>query len=49
MALLFVIGVGVGLSKDNDGIGGVANISIMANDNNIIKHRICYNYYAGNC
>lgn len=45
MALLFVIGVGVGLSKDNDGTGGVAAF----NDNNIIKHRICYNYYAGNC
>ena len=27
MALLFVIGVGVGLSKDNDGTGGVAALA----------------------
>ena len=27
MALLFVIGVGVGMSKDNDGTGGVAALA----------------------
>ena len=31
MALLFVIGVGVGLSKDNDGTGGVAALTTLLN------------------
>jgi PTS system N-acetylglucosamine-specific IIC component len=38
MALLFVIGVGVGMSDDHDGTGGLAAL-----DHNTVKHRICYN------
>lgn len=42
MALLFVIGVGVGMSDDHDGTGGLAGPCFLAYDHNTVKHRICY-------
>ena len=42
MALLFVIGVGVGMSDDHDGTGGLAALASWLYDHNTVKHRICY-------
>lgn len=48
MALLFAIGVGVGMSEKNDGTGGIyrrnRSSGILADDHNTSFYRSCYNY-----
>lgn len=43
IAILFVIGVGVGMSDKNDGTGGLA---ALADDDNSAFHRCGYNHHA---
>lgn len=42
MAILFAVGVGVGMSEKNDGTGGC----IMADDDNTSFNRFCYDNHA---
>lgn len=46
MAILFAIGVGVGMSEKNGGTGGIAALAFMAYDENTSCNRICYNDHA---
>lgn len=46
MAILFAIGVGVGMSEKNDGTGGIRCSCFMAYDDNTSFNRICYNDHA---
>lgn len=45
MAILFAVGVGVGMSEKNDGTGGIASC-IMADDDNTSFNRFCYDNHA---
>lgn len=47
MALLFVIGVAVGLSDDREGISGTGRSGILADDDQPAEHRRCYYADAG--
>ena len=47
MAILFAIGVGVGMSEKNDGTGGIGTC-ILADAHNTSFYRICYNHHAIN-
>ncbi len=49
MALLFVIGVGVGMSEDNDGTGGLAALAFLADDDNAACRGNRYNFHAIYC
>lgn len=48
MAILFVIGVGVGMADDNDGTKRSCSISIMVNDDKPSFRRNSYNINASN-
>ena len=41
MAILFAIGVGVGMSEDNDGTGGLRSYGFLVNDDNTSLRRRC--------
>lgn len=45
MAILFAVGVGVGMSEKNDGTGGIA-ARIMADAYNTSFNRFCYDNHA---
>lgn len=46
MAILFAIGVGVGMSEKNDGTGAHRSASFLADAHNTFVYRICYDHYA---
>lgn len=46
MAILFAIGVGVGMSEKNDGTNTDCSSCFMAYDENTSCNRICYNDHA---
>ena len=46
MAILFAIGVGVGMSEKNDGTGGIAALASWLDDHHTSFNRSCNNYYA---
>lgn len=46
MAILFAVGVGVGMSEKNDGTGGIASSCIMADAYNTSFNRFCYDNHA---
>lgn len=47
MAILFAVGVGVGMSEKNDGTGGIAALAcIMADAYNTSFNRFCYDNHA---
>lgn len=46
MAILFAIGVGVGMSEKNDGTGGIAALASWLMMKNTSCNRICYNDHA---
>lgn len=46
MAILFAVGVGVGMSEKNDGTGGIAALGIMADAYNTSFNRFCYDNHA---
>lgn len=49
MAILFAIGVGVGMSEKNDGTGGIARSGILAYDHNTSFYWCCYHIDSVNC
>lgn len=46
MAILFAIGVGVGMSEKNDGTGGIAALGILADDDNTSFYGSCFHHHA---
>ena len=44
MAILFAIGVGVGMADDNDGTAGVAALSFLADDHKPSVYRNSFSY-----
>ena len=49
MALLFVIGVGVGMAEKHDGTGGLAALAIMADDHKFVIYSSSNNNHAIYC
>lgn len=45
MAILFAIGVGVGMSEKNDGTGGIAALASWLMITTLSFYRSCYNYH----
>ena len=44
MAILFAIGVGVGMADDNDGTAGVAALGFLADDHKPSVYRNSFSY-----
>ena len=45
MAILFVIGVGVGMSDKNDGTGGIAALASWLMMTTLLIYKVCYSNY----